>query len=166
MISAETVTRTWQRVGATPPHRAHRLPERMGKEQPLLMAYLLAAHDDRGFQPHEGEIVFYIGVVLWQIMRQSSRHLRQVTEAQLRRAEEANEAFLEKLSDDTVADFSSATRSRVESYPEPEVLRYLVEAIEEEPDDPDELPLSKEGRGLAFIYLKAALDAMVASLEA
>jgi hypothetical protein len=48
-------------------------------------------------------------------------------------------------------------------YAEPEVLHYIFEAIEEEPQ-PGETPMREEYRGLAFVYLKAALDPFIASL--
>ena len=65
---------------------------------------------------------------------------------------------------DTDADFVSATQSMLEKYPEPEVFRYVVEAIMEKDDDPADPPLRDESRGLAFLYLKIVLDAFVSSL--
>ncbi len=60
--------------------------------------------------------------------------------------------------------FHHAARRAVETYPEPEVFRYLVEAIAEGPEDPEEGPLTEEGKGLAFVYLKTVLAAMAASV--
>ncbi len=34
---------------------------------------------------------------------------------------------------------------------------------EEEPEGPEEGPLTEEGKGLAYLYLKTVLDAMVAA---
>ena len=55
----------------------------------------------------------------------------------------------------------------IATYPEPEVLRYIVEAIMEEEDyDPDDPPIRDEYRGLAFAHLKTVLDAFISSLAA
>jgi len=56
----------------------------------------------------------------------------------------------------------------IATYPEPEVLRYIVEAImeEEEDYDPDDPPIRDEYRGLAFAHLKTVLDALTSSLAA
>jgi hypothetical protein len=166
MISAEVVTQTWQRMSATPEDQALPLVEQMGQEQPVILAYLMATSEQPPFDAHEGQIVFDVGLVIWQIMRQSPKPLRKVTRKKLEQAEQANEQFLDLLSSDTDADFLSATQTMLETYPEPEVFRYLVEAImEEEEYDPDDPPLRDENRGLAFIYLKAVLDAFISSLS-
>ena len=51
----------------------------------------------------------------------------------------------------------------VETHPEPEVFRYMLEAIMEA-DPPDEPGFSEENKGLAFLHLKIVLDAFVSSL--
>jgi hypothetical protein len=69
------------------------------------------------------------------------------------------------LAADTGADFVSATMALLEAYPEPEVLRYVVEAIvDEENYAADGPPIRGEYRGLAFLHLKIVLDAFVDSL--
>jgi hypothetical protein len=82
-------------------------------------------------------------------------------------AEEANYDFLERLSASSEADFMSATQAMIAAYPEPEVLRYIVEAIMEEEDyTPEDPPIREEYRGLAVVYLKTVLDAFISSLAA
>jgi hypothetical protein len=161
-VSAEIVEQTWQRVAQTPPSDASVLVNQMGKEQPYLMTYLLATAD-AGFEPHEGEILFYVGMVTWQMMTQSSGQLQQVGGKALDEAEAANFEFLEQFAKEESGGLEIATRVILETYPEPEVFRYVVEAIMEE-EETDEPPMSDESRGLAFVYLKTVLDAMIASL--
>ncbi len=164
MISAELVTQTWQRMSQVTASEAPDWVQTMESEQPVILRYLLYL-DDSPFNAHECELIFYIGTVVWQIMRQSSRRLHKVTRKKLEQAEEANYDFLETLASDTDADFVSATRVMLENYPEPEVLRYILEAImEEEEYEPDDPPIRDEYRGLAFVHLKIALDAFVNSL--
>lgn len=166
MISAETVTQTWERMAVTPADQAQQMVEQMSEEQPVILAYLLAMSEQPPFNSHEGQIVFYIGMVVWQIMQQSTKRLRKVTPTQLEQAEKANETFLETLSSDTEADFFSATKAMLETYPEPEVLGYITEALLDEEDyDPDDPPIRDENRGLAFLYLKIVLDAFITSRD-
>jgi hypothetical protein len=162
MISAETVTQTWQRMAQTPVSEVPDLIEQMGAEQPVVAAYLLAAKG-LPFNRNEFELVFYIGIVVWQIMKQSERPLRKVNRKKLRQAEEANEDLFDRLGPGTGTDSARLTQMLAFKYPEPEVLRYIVEAIVEEPE-PDETPIRDEYKGLAFVYLRTALDAFVASL--
>jgi hypothetical protein len=74
-VSAEIVEQTWQRIAQTPPSDASILVNQMGKEQPYIMAYLLATADAE-FEPHEGETLFYVGMVTWQMMKQSSGQIQ------------------------------------------------------------------------------------------
>lgn len=165
MISAETVTQTWQRMVQTPVSTIPQLIDEMKREQPLILSYLLAL-DDFPFNQHEREIVLYVGMVVWQIMKESDRPLGRVTRARLRKAEEANYDLLDMLASDTEADFVSATETMLENHPEPEVLHYIVEAINDEEDyTSEDLPIRDEYRGLAFVHLKIALDAFVNSFD-
>ena len=166
MISAETVTRVWQDMARASVKAAPLLVNQMKEEQPVILVYLLAA-DDSIFNQHERELIFYLGMAVWQMMKQSKRPLRKVTEKKLMQAEEANFDSLERLSASPEADFVSATQAMIATYPEPEVLRYIVEAIMEEEDyDPDDPPIRDEYRGLAFVHLKTVLDAFISSLAA
>jgi hypothetical protein len=136
-ISYEVVTETWQRMAETPAEEAQEIINQMELEQPVIMVYLLAL-DEYPFSQTEREIVFYLGAVLWEVMKQSPAALGMVTEEALNQAEEANYQFLELLSNDTEADFMSATRTLIDTYGEPEVLRYLVEALMEDGAELDE----------------------------
>jgi hypothetical protein len=162
-ISYETVTATWQRMAAMPLGKVNELLSLMETEQPQILAYLLA-QDEEIFDDHEREIILYLGIVVWQIMRQGRRRPRKITPKKLLAAEEANYIFLDLLSEDTEADFMSAILGMIERHPEPEVFRYIVEALmdEEGYDDGDE-PIRDENLGLAFLTLKSALDALIAA---
>ena len=162
MISGEIVTQTWQRVAQAQPSDMEGLVERLKDEQPVIMAYLLGARS-LPFSRHESELVFYIGVVVWQIMEQSERPLRRVSRKKLKQFEEANEELFERLGPGTGTDSARLTQLLAFKYPEPEVLRYIVEAIVEEPL-PDDAPIRDEYKGMAYVYLKTALDALIASL--
>jgi hypothetical protein len=221
IISYETVNEIWQGMAETPSDEVQLLVDQMEREQPTLMVFLLTL-DDFPFNQNEKEIIFYIGTVLWQIMKSSKADLSTVTPEMIGKVEEENYEFLELLSNDTDADFMSATREMIDSYGEPEVLRYMVEALMEDEDgyyyeeddqdlmdeiiaaeldeenngfsdllengheedieveiiyetvedeedadyEGDELDIRPELRGMAFVHLKTALDALIASREA
>jgi hypothetical protein len=221
IISYETVHETWQRMADTPSEEVQALVDQMEREQPALMVYLLAL-DDFPFNQNEKEIIYYIGTVLWLIMKKSRDELSAVPQETISKAEEDNYQFMEMISNDTEADFMSATQAMIDSYGEPEVLRYLVEALmegedeyyyeeddqdltdellaaemeeenngfgdlfqdaeeedieveiiyesEEDEEDADyegdELDIRPELRGMAFVHLKTALDALIATREA
>ena len=159
MISEKIVTDTWQGMNEMSELNAPLLVDQMRQEQPVLMAYLLAASDS-SFDLDEGQAVFFIGIVVWLIMRKGKPRLHKVSEKLLEQIIDANEAQLERLAEDPEADLVMAAHTTSEGYPEPEVLRYIVEALME-PDE--EVKFSEESGGLAFIILKNVLDALIAS---
>lgn len=161
MISFETVTQTWQRMSQTPVHEAPEIVNQMQAEQPVVLSYLIHL-EDLPFNQYERELIFYLGMVVWQIMKQSEHQLYEVTGKKLRKAEDANVELLEQLGSYSEGKLIEAIQLLLADYPEPEVLRYIVEAIMEEgPDDPG---FRDEYKGLAFVHLKILLDAFINSL--
>ena len=161
MISSEIVTQTWQRMSQTPVHQAPELVEQMKDEQPVALSYLLHM-EELPFNDYERELIFYIGMVVWQIMKQSDQQLYKVTRKKMEKAEDSNIDRLEQLTSGSEGELIESAQHLIGTHPEPEVLRYIVEAImEEEEEEPG---FRDENKGLAFIHLKILLDAFVGSL--
>ena len=166
MITAEMVSRMLERMSAMSAREAQSIVKRMGKEQPAVLAYLLAMSQHKEFNKDEGQIIFYIGMVIWRIVQQQHDHREIVTETQLDEAEKANEGLLEKMASDSPGDFLSAVEAMIRSYPERELLRYVTEALMEDEDgNPDNPPIRDENLGLAFLHLKIIMDALIVQEE-
>jgi hypothetical protein len=163
MISADIVTQTWQRMAQTPLDAIPEMIDLMSSEQPFVLGYLLSL-EGMPFDQNERETIFYVGMVVWQIMRQSPRRLRRVSRRKLEQAEEANYGLLEDWMDATEDAMAAGTASLLDTYSEPEVLRYIAEAIMEESEDPEDPGFRDEYKGLAFVHLKIVLDAFIRSL--
>lgn len=157
-VPAEIVTQTWQEVASMSAVGIPGLINEMRIEQPALLVYLLAV-SEAAFDRAETELVVYLGVVVWQIMRRWYKPLMSVSIKKLDQAEEENFAGLDSMPQITEASMWTHTQFMLETYPEPEVLRYVVEALME--TNPVDLKLSEDRIGLAFIYLKTALDALI-----
>jgi hypothetical protein len=127
-ISYEIVTETWESLAETPIEEAKALVDLMELEQPTVMHYLLDL-ENSPFDQVEKEIIFYIGTVIWQVMKQSEQPANTVRTEDIKQVEEANYKFLDMLANDTQADFLSATQDLVDHYDEPEVLRFILEAL-------------------------------------
>ncbi len=164
MISEEIVENVLERVSTFSASGAQELVNQMAKEQPTVLAYLMVASRNKVFTRDEGETFFFIGMVICQIMKEGGFGVRQITEDDIDRAEKANEELLEKLESDSEGDFMIGADSAIENYPEPEVLRYMTDALMEiEEEDAENSPFSEESLGYAFLYLKIMLDALVES---
>ncbi len=170
-ISAETVEETWQRVGVMNPDQAPGLIEEMEREQPIILSYLTAGGEEL-FNQAEREMVVYLGVVVWQIMKQGKPAPEKVRFEDIEKAEENNLKMLEYLGKSTPSGFSQGVESLVTGYNQPEVLRYIVEALfSVDEDDQDETvetsdpeheeeKVRDDMRGVIFIVLKTIIDCL------
>lgn len=154
-IPAEVVEETWQRMAQMDPADTPALMERFGDEQPLMLAYLVATADAL-LNEDEKELQVYLGTVVWQILTHGGRQLPHVSEKELDRIEDRNLARLDRLAGKPDADFERVARETIERSPQPEVLRYVVQGIFEDPEEG--LDLRDEMTGLIFLHLKTVID--------
>lgn len=162
MISEEKVAETAERISAMGLEETRGLANLMQSEQPFVMVYLLAVTQREGFTDEGTELFFFVGTVIWQLMRENSSGKREITEQVMNKAEKANETLLEKMAADSKGDFLSAAENVALHSPEPEVFRFIVESVMENEDGgPENSPFTEEHSGAAFLSLKILLDAFV-----
>jgi len=154
-ISLEVVERTWRKMSTMPLKESLELVNLMKKQQPFVLVYLLAV-GHKIFNQDEQEHLLYLGMVIWQIMLQGNKQLIKVTGDILDEEERKNIKMLEYLADGSETDFIDTTKKIINSYPQPEVLKYVVEALMEEPEE--ECLIRDESKGYMFIYLKTIID--------
>jgi hypothetical protein len=166
-IPAEIVEKTWRKMAYMPPSKAPSLVNQLAKEQPLILAYLMAAGEDL-LNQDEQELLLYLGMVVWQIMSQGDTPLPEVTEETLDAMEDINIKMLEYLEGESDSDFAFTVETIFKNYNQPEVLKYVIEALMEEEDEEeeehedeteaDEVAIRDEMKGMLLIYLKTLID--------
>jgi hypothetical protein len=157
-VSDALVAEVWQEMAVLPASQVPGLINQMQDDQPALLAYLLALEGYK-LPQEEFEVLLYLGIAVWQMMKRAQPRLQRVSIKKLERAEAENTQTLTFMGADTPGDFLSATREMLDSYPEPTVLRYIVEALLE--TNPEDVELSAATIGIAFLHLKTALDALI-----
>jgi len=154
-ISSEIVERTWRKMSTMPLKEFLKLVSLMQKQQPFVLVYLSAV-GHKIFNQDEQEQMLYLGAVIWRIMLQGNKPLIKVTGDILDEAEKENIKMLEYLADGSETDFIDTTKKIINNYPQSEVLKYVVEALMEEPEE--EYPIRDESKGYMLIYLKTIID--------
>ncbi|PIV63578.1 MAG: hypothetical protein COZ37_06755 [bacterium (Candidatus Ratteibacteria) CG_4_10_14_3_um_filter_41_18] len=154
-ISSDIVEKTWKRAGGMSPQEAPKMINLMGKQQPLVLAYLMAVGGDT-LNQDERELLLYIGVVVWQIMSQGTTPLPKITEKTLDKVEGPNMKMLEYLESETETGFIETVKRIVKNYHQPEVLRYVLEALMEEREEG--CLIRDKNKGIIVIYLKTVID--------
>ena len=155
VIPADVVELTWKKMAAGSIADAGKLTSRMAKKQPFVQAYLLAV-GERDFNPDEAQLLHYLGMVVWQIFDRSGQQLAMVTGDMLDRTEENNTKMLQYLEGESGTDFVKTVQGLLGSYNQVEVLKYVVEALMEEPEEGCDI--RGDNVGAMFVHLKTVID--------
>ena len=154
-ISSEIVEKTWRKIGKMSVLEIPKMAYRMREEQPVILAYLLTAGTDI-LNQNERELLLYLGMVVWQMMSQGSRPLVKITEDVVDEMERSNMKVVEYLKNEPETGFINVTKEMIENYPQPEVLKYIVEALMEEQEEG--CVIRNENKGMMMLYLKTVID--------
>jgi hypothetical protein len=146
-ISPDMVETAMNEVRNIPQDDVGYLTDQMLAEQPVILEYLYRLTDlpfvfeeDAEFNEAERNYILYIGLVVWKAIRESPRPMRPVTRQELHEVIDQHECDAWEL-----ARYPERLRDRVllliENHPEPEILRFIVDAMRPRDDDPHFPPI-------------------------
>jgi hypothetical protein len=153
-ISEKVVEKTWQEVARYSPIQANKKMQEMGKNQPELLAFLMASTED--LDPEVRELAIYIAFVVYRIFVDSQNKIKKITSKEIidcyeynedliGRLERAHEKFLDRI-------------ARVQVSKQPYVMKYVVDALMEGSEEGDGVELTDEDKGVLFLLLKTEVD--------
>lgn len=163
-ITEEKIDQVYAQLSEMPEDLIGDLVSRLEREQPALLGYL-AAVDETEFETNEQESILFLGVLLWQIFKSSSYQIRKISERKIEQCIDLTYNMIETYSVEDELDFESYLPALMENYPQPTVLRMLVEEAFGEAEEGEEPEFRDEAALGAFLHLKIALDAIIANLE-
>jgi hypothetical protein len=155
-ITAQQVEQSWLAAKEWDDKKMASLMQEMGDEQPLLMAYLVSVGEDL-LNEDEEELLFFFGVLLWQMMEHKDEPIEELTEEALHQAESANASLVELFDGEPTPAQANRLAELLESYPQPELLNFVVEVVSEGVKDGDIRPTSY---GPMILYLKVVIDGL------
>ena len=152
-ISEKFVEKTWQEVAGFSTNRAIKEMQKMGKNQPDLLAFLMALIED--MDPEVRELAIYIAFVVYRIFEGSQNKIKKITSKENIDCYEYNEDLIGKLEG---ADEKFIDRiAGIQISKQPYVMKYVVEALMEGSEDDDD-DLTDEDKGFLFLLLKTVVD--------
>ncbi len=154
LITSDIVEKTWQEMSMMPPDEFPNIVNQMILEQPVILSYLMTTSQDI-FNQNERQLLIYMGVVIWKIMSQGDVRLKTVTETQLDEMEDKNFIFWESIEKHN-DEFIDSVTAIAASCNQPEVLRYVVEAMMEDIEFANEI--RDENKTMMMLYLKTVID--------
>ncbi len=155
-IPEEFVEKTWQEAALLAPDRARKEMTRMSKDQPHLLAFLLESTDD--LSPDAHELAVYLSFVVYQMFQGFNKKIRKISPDELMAAYKDTIDFFENLEGvhekfiDRIVSIQVSTQ--------PRVMKYVVEALMEEPEEGDSAVLTEEDKGSLFLILKTVVEVL------
>lgn len=131
------------------------------KEQPAVLAYLLAAGGEP-FDGDEQQVLLFYGTIIWRLMKQAGYAEERVAVAVLDGLQEVNVDLLTHMPAGD-AELFERVLALMADYPEPDLLDTILNLLFHDKDADDQTPhIRGENLGLAFMYLKTEIDAFLA----
>ena len=156
-ISGKIIDRTWKRINEASEEEAQRLLDVMAKQQPFVVAYLLAVEETLMAEDERGRLML-IGLILWEIIFGVNSGLRQINMDDLEAAEQKNIKFLEELEAGSEMDHMAGLQNLMATYNQVPLLSAVIESLMAE--DAEEPELASENIGLVLLHLKSVLDCL------
>ena len=154
-LSEGFVEKTWQKVAEFTPGRANKEMLAMGKNQPDLLAFLMAYTGD--FQQEVKELAIYIAFVVYKMFIDSSGKIPRISSKEIMARYNENIHFMESLEgahEKFIDRFAS-----VQSSKQPYVMKYVLEVLMEDAEE-DGIDLTEESIGSLFILFKTEIEVL------
>jgi hypothetical protein len=154
-LSEGFVEKTWQQVAKFTPDRANKEMIAMGKNQPDLLAFLMAYTDD--LQQDVKELAIYIAFVVYKMFLDSSGKIPIISSKKIMAMYDKNTSLIESM-EGTHEKFIDRIAS-VQISKQPYVMKYVLDALMEEAEE-DGIDLTEEDIGSLFILFKTEIEVL------
>ena len=155
LLSEQLVEKTWKQVAEFTPARANKEMLTMGKNQPDLLAFMMAYTDD--LQQEVKELAIYIAFVIYKMFLDSSGKIPRISSKEILARYNENTRFMESLEGANEKFIDRIASVQVSK--QPHVMKYVLEALMEDADE-DGINLSEEDIGLLFILFKTEIEVL------
>jgi hypothetical protein len=154
-LSEGFVEKTWQQVAEFNPDRANKEMTAMGKNQPDLLAFLMAYTED--LHQDVKELAMYIAFVVYKMFLDSSGKIPKISGKEIMARYDENTRFVESLEG---ADEKFIDRiANIQVSKQPYVMKYVLEALMEDAEE-DGMNLTEEDIGSLFMLFKTEIEVL------
>jgi hypothetical protein len=154
-LSEVFVEKTWQQIVKFTPDRANKEMIAMGKNQPDLLAFLMAYTDD--LQQEVRELAIYIAFVVYKMFLDSSGKIPRISSKKIMARYDENILLMESLEGAHEKFVDRIARVQVSN--QPYVMKYVLEALMEDAEE-DGIDLSEEDIGSLFLLFKTEIEVL------
>jgi hypothetical protein len=157
-VAPDVIERTWRSIAALDAPGILRLRKGSGKFQQDLMAFLIVWNSQQ--RREVAELAVYLGLVILEAFRRGpAKKIKRVNESRIIRLLRKNEEFIAGLS--AAPEEASVMLADPEVVPEPAIMEYVVSALAEVSEDPEEdVDLTTEEFWHLVLVLKTFADSL------
>ena len=154
-VSEETVEKTWKEFASLSPERAERETEKISKNQPNLMAFMMEFTQE--LSQEVKELSIFLFNVLYRMFEKSSKtKINKISAEEIINCFEKNEHLIQSL--EGVHEKFLERIAGVQLSGQPYIMKYVVESLIEAPGDEEPMNLTEEDTGYLFLLLKTVVD--------
>lgn len=154
LFSTDQVESSWEAFNRLDDKQANIMVEEMSESQPFVLSLVLSWGEEE-LNEEEAEFLLFMGMFVWFTYRNHAAKTSEVNEKMLADTEVTNMKMLEYLTGETEQDFIDFTLQLVENFPQPHLLKLLVEEIYEEQE-----ALRPDNQGMVLIYCKIIIECL------
>ena len=154
IVSEEIIENVLQRMEDIKERDAPGLITRMGEEQPIVLAYLMAYAKD--LTEDEQGLLVLLGLNIWQMMSEDGPHPAKVSEEVIEEMEDKNVQMVEYQAEEFEFVQDDIAERLITGYNQRNILMYMLESIMEEPED--ERVIQGDNIGIFMLCLKTVID--------
>ena len=156
-IPEELVEETWQEVSSFASGRMIKEMGQVSKGQPELLAFMMEFVQD--LDQEVKELAVYMFYVIFRMFQKSSRKkIKNISTESIIECYEKNEHLIQSLEGIHQKFLDRIARIQLSS--QPYVMKYVVEALIDAPEEEDPVALTEEDTGFLFLLLKTVVDVL------
>lgn len=156
-IAESLVAQTWQEVADYSPDHATSEMKKIGEHQPELLGFMIEFTHD--LDPLAIDMGIYLFFVVYRIFEKGyDSPMPQITADEIIECYEANAELMESLESAHYRFLERAAEVQLKS--QPYIIKYVIDAFYEVPEEEDVDALSDEDIGYLFLLLKTVIDVL------
>lgn len=156
-IPLNVVDERWKKATEIPLENAQAYVDEFSRTQSGLVAYLLGTGSEE-FSPADREYFFYLGFLIWNIMKGETPDFPTVADDVIDRIYHSNEKLMTEMGEMDEENFNQAAGEMVAGHPQKFLLMRIVEALFEPLEEGEEV--DEFSRGLMLVYLKTVIESL------
>ena len=154
-IPEKLVNETWQEFASFSHVRVQKETNKVNKNQPNLLAFMMEFTQD--LDQEVKELAIYMFYVVCRMFQKSSKKsLKRISPEEIINCYEKTERFIESL--EGIDERFLERIAEVQLSGQPYVMKYVVEALMEAPEEEDPVILTEDDVGYLFLLFKTIVD--------